>query len=319
MKNPPLHRYATRPGLYFTDDGGADAVVRSETADQVWFCVLEPLDQPSAFYADAARLFNEPGLTFIDQAKKQRICTRRIPSLNLRETLFRMDGPNYGLWYVHVPQAWDGMQYGYRVNGPWDPDHGVSFNPYKLLLDPYAKGIEGSMKLDPGAFAYECEIVNGKVKGSPFGPMSTIDSVGRMPVSVAIDDRAIDKHVGEPSHPHVPWSKTVIYELQCQRFHRQRAMAAQRTSRHLRGPRTPGHALIPAGSGRHLHRTAADPSQTIGTLPAGTRMHQLLGILHTRIFRPRILICHQTLARGRSGRSTARSHRHGARIARGRL
>ena len=218
MKNPPLHRYATRPGLYFTDDGGADAVVRSETADQVWFCVLEPLDQPSAFYADATRLFNEPGLTFIDQAKKQRICTRRIPSLNLRETLFRMDGPNYGLWYVHVPQAWDGMQYGYRVNGPWDPDHGVSFNPYKLLLDPYAKGIEGSMKLDPGAFAYECEIVNGKVKGSPFGPMSTIDSVGRMPVSVAIDDRAIDKHVGEPSHPHVPWSKTVIYELHVKGF-----------------------------------------------------------------------------------------------------
>ena len=218
MKNPPLHRYATRPGLYFTDDGGADAVVRSETADQLWFCVLEPLDQPSAFYADAVRLFNEPGLTFIDQAKKQRICTRRIPSLNLRETLFRMDGPNYGLWYVHIPQAWDGMQYGYRVNGPWDPDHGVSFNPYKLLLDPYTKGIEGSMKLDPGAFAYECEIVNGKVKGSPFGPMSTIDSVGRMPVSVAIDDRAIDKHVGEPSHPHVPWSKTVIYELHVKGF-----------------------------------------------------------------------------------------------------
>lgn len=218
MKNPPLHRYATRPGLYFTDDGGADAVVRSETADQVWFCVLEPLDQPSAFYADAVRLFNEPGLTFIDQAKKQRICTRRIPSLNLRETLFRMDGPNYGLWYVHIPQAWDGMQYGYRVNGPWDPDHGVSFNPYKLLLDPYAKGIEGSMELDPGAFSYECEIVNGKVKGSPFGPMSTIDSVGRMPVSVAIDDRAIDKHAGEPSHPHVPWSKTVIYELHVKGF-----------------------------------------------------------------------------------------------------
>lgn len=80
MKNPPLHRYATRPGLYFTDDGGADAIVRSETADQVWFCVLEPLDQPSAFYADAVRLFNEPGLTFIDQAMKQRVCTRRIPS-----------------------------------------------------------------------------------------------------------------------------------------------------------------------------------------------------------------------------------------------
>ena len=218
MKNPPLHRYATRPGLYFTDDGGADAVVRSETADQVWFCVLEPLNQPSAFYADAVRLFNEPDVSFIEQAKTQRICTRRIPSLNLRETLFHMDGPNYGLWYVHLPKAWDGMQYGYRVNGPWDPNHGVNFNPYKLLLDPYAKGIEGKMELDPGAFAYECEIKNGKVAGSPFGPMSTMDSLGHMPVSVAIDDRDINKHMGEPSHPHVPWSKTVIYELHVKGF-----------------------------------------------------------------------------------------------------
>ncbi len=166
--------------------------------------MLEPLNQPSAFYADAVRLFNEPDVSFIEQAKTQRICTRRIPSLNLRETLFHMDGPNYGLWYVHLPKAWDGMQYGYRVNGPWDPNHGVSFNPYKLLLDPYAKGIEGKMELDPGAFAYECEIKNGKVAGSPFGPMSTVDSLGHMPVSVAIDDRDINKHMGEPSHPHVP-------------------------------------------------------------------------------------------------------------------
>ena len=218
MRNPPLHRYATRPGLYFTDDGGADTVVRSETADQVWFCVLEPLDQPSAFYAEAVRLFNEPDISFIEQAQSQKICTRRIPSLNLRETLFMMDGPNYGLWYVHIPKAWDGMHYGYRVNGPWDPNHGVSFNPYKLLLDPYAKGIDGSMKLNPGAFAYACEIMNGKVKGSPFGPMSTVDSLGHMPVSVAIDDRDANKHEGEPSHPHVAWSKTIIYELHVKGF-----------------------------------------------------------------------------------------------------
>ncbi|WP_137654558.1 glycogen debranching protein GlgX [Bifidobacterium moukalabense] len=218
MRNPPLHRYATRPGLYFTDDGGADAVVRSETADQMWFCVLEPLDQPSAFYAEAVRLFNEPDITFIEQAQSQKVCTRRVPSLNLRETLFMMDGPNYGLWYVHVPKAWDGMHYGYRVNGPWDPNHGVSFNPYKLLLDPYAKGIDGSMRLDPGAFAYACEVVRGRVKGSPFGPMSTVDSLGHMPVSVAIDDRDANKHEGEPSHPHVSWSKTVIYELHVKGF-----------------------------------------------------------------------------------------------------
>ena len=184
----------------------------------MWFCVLEPLDRPSTFYAEAVRLFNEPDISFIEQAQSQKICTRRIPSLNLRETLFMMDGPNYGLWYVHIPKAWDGMHYGYRVNGPWDPNHGVSFNPYKLLLDPYAKGIDGSMKLNPGAFAYACEIMNGKVKGSPFGPMSTVDSLGHMPVSVAIDDRDANKHEGEPSHPHVAWSKTVIYELHVKGF-----------------------------------------------------------------------------------------------------
>ena len=67
MKNPPLHRYATRPGLYFTDDGGADVVVRSETADQVWLCVLEPIDEPSAFFQDAIRLFEDPNISFIQQ------------------------------------------------------------------------------------------------------------------------------------------------------------------------------------------------------------------------------------------------------------
>lgn len=53
MRNPSPHRYATRPGLYFTEDGGADAVVRSETADQLWFCVYEPEDQPTSFYSEA--------------------------------------------------------------------------------------------------------------------------------------------------------------------------------------------------------------------------------------------------------------------------
>lgn len=218
MKNPPLHRYATRPGLYFTDDGGADAVVRSETADQVWFCVLEPLDQPSAFYADAARLFNEPGLTFIDQAKKQRICTRRIPSLNLRETLFRMDGPNYGLWYVHVPQAWDGMQYGSPRQRPMGSKPWRELQSIQTAARPIRQRHRRQDGTRPGRLRLRMRDQNGKVAGSTFGPMSTVDSLGHMPVSVAIDDRDINKHMGEPSHPHVPWSKTVIYELHVKGF-----------------------------------------------------------------------------------------------------
>lgn len=110
------------------------------------------------------------------------------------------------------------MRYGYRVDGAWDPKHGVRFNPYKFLLDPYGKGIDGSMELTPAAFSYECDVVDRKVIGSAYGAMSTVDSLGHMPVSVAIDDRDTHKHEGDPQHPHVPWRKTVIYEMHVKGF-----------------------------------------------------------------------------------------------------
>ena len=213
------HRYATRPGLYFTEDGGADVIVRSETADQVWLCIYEKVDQPTAFFNDAIRIFNDSATPFINEIHEHAVCTRIIEPMYVRETLFRMDGPNYGLWYVHLPKAWDGMRYAYRVDGAWDPSKGLRFNPYKLLLDPYGKGIDGRMKLSPAAFSYQCDVSeDGKVRGSAFGPMSTVDALGNMPVSVAIDDRDKTKHDADPSHPHVPWSKTVLYELHVKGF-----------------------------------------------------------------------------------------------------
>ena len=213
------HRYATRPGLYFTEDGGADVIVRSDTADQVWLCIYEKVDQPTAFFNDAIRIFDDSATPFINEIHEHAVCTRIIEPMYVRETLFRMDGPNYGLWYVHLPKAWDGMRYAYRVDGAWDPSKGLRFNPYKLLLDPYGKGIDGRMKLSPAAFSYQCDVSeDGKVRGSAFGPMSTVDALGNMPVSVAIDDRDKTKHDADPSHPHVPWSKTVLYELHVKGF-----------------------------------------------------------------------------------------------------
>lgn len=213
------HRYATRPGLYFTEDGGADVIVRSETADQVWLCIYEKVDQPTAFFNDSIRIFDDSATPFINEIHEHAVCTRIIEPMYVRETLFRMDGPNYGLWYVHLPKAWDGMRYAYRVDGAWDPSKGLRFNPYKLLLDPYGKGIDGRMKLSPAAFSYQCDVSeDGKVRGSAFGPMSTVDALGNMPVSVAIDDRDKTKHDADPSHPHVPWSKTVLYELHVKGF-----------------------------------------------------------------------------------------------------
>lgn len=219
MQLQKLQRYATRPGFFYTDDGGADVVVRSETAEQLWLSVLEPVDKPSAFYNQAVRLPDDAADRLLDYMRHYPICSRIVPALGLRETLFKMTGPNYGLWNLHLEKAWDGLQYGFRADGTWDPHHGLRFNPYKFLIDPYAKGIERAMQLDPSMFAYQCTIGDdGKVEGDCWGEMSTLDSLGHCPVSVAIDDRDARKHDGDPEHPHVQWSKTVIYELHVKGF-----------------------------------------------------------------------------------------------------
>ena len=46
-------------------------------------------------------------------------------------------------WTGFVPGVGAGQQYGYRVHGPFDPSHGLRFNPSKLLLDPYARAVDG--------------------------------------------------------------------------------------------------------------------------------------------------------------------------------
>ncbi|MDE5640903.1 MAG: glycogen debranching enzyme GlgX, partial [Bifidobacterium castoris] len=86
------------------------------------------------------------------------------------------------------------------------------------LLPPSSKGIDGSLPRHPAAFAYDCSLKNGLIKGSAWGAMNRLDSLGKVPISVAIDDRDVTKHDADPSHPHVPWSRTVIYELHVKGF-----------------------------------------------------------------------------------------------------
>ena len=97
-----------------------------------------------------------------------------------------------------------------------------------------------------------------------------------------------------------------------QRIHRERPMASSGIARHLCRPRPSGHALLSAGPRRDIHRTAAHPSQAIRTVPAGTQSHELLGLFHARLLRPRSLVRHQAGAGSGSGRRAAGGHRHGA-------
>jgi len=110
-------------------------------------------------------------------------------------------------WHGYLPGVGPGQRYGYRVHGPWAPDRGHRFNPHKLLIDPYAKAIEGPVLWDRGrtlAYADGDDLV-----------IDTSDDAAAIPKSVVIDesfDWEDDRLVCRP------WNESVIYELHVKGF-----------------------------------------------------------------------------------------------------
>jgi glycogen operon protein len=113
----------------------------------------------------------------------------------------------FGVWHGLVPGLGPGQRYGYRVHGPWDPVRGLFCNPAKLLVDPYARRVEGTVTNLEAALGY---------RGDPSGPRSEIDSRGSVPVSVVTGPGGPDTGI----RPDVPWEQTVIYELHVRGFTR---------------------------------------------------------------------------------------------------
>jgi isoamylase len=58
------------------------------------------------------------------------------------------------VWHAYLPEVRPGQRYGYRVHGPYEPNNGHRFNPAKLLLDPYAKAIDGTIQWGDTLFGY---------------------------------------------------------------------------------------------------------------------------------------------------------------------
>src|SRR3954469_14594572 len=108
------------------------------------------------------------------------------------------------VWHGYLPEAKPGLVYGYRAHGPYEPRKGHRFNPQKLLLDPYAKKLAGSLKWSDALFGYRV--------GSPRGDLSQDrrDSAPAMPKAVVTD---LAFNWGQDRPPAVPWDKTKIYEL----------------------------------------------------------------------------------------------------------
>jgi isoamylase len=109
-------------------------------------------------------------------------------------------------WHVYLPSVAPGQRYGYRVHGPWAPEHGQRCNPAKLLLDPYAKAIEGQVRWDQACFPYNFgdESSRNDDDSAPFVPRSVVHN----PFFDWGNDRPPDVHRSE----------SIIYEVHVKGF-----------------------------------------------------------------------------------------------------
>jgi isoamylase len=114
------------------------------------------------------------------------------------------------VWHGYVRGAGAGQRYGYRVSGEYQPADGHRFNPAKLLLDPYARAIEGKVDWAGPVFGY--------VPGADDIAPDTRDSAPYMPRSVVVDDAF---EWGDDHHPSIPWTNTVMYDVHIRGFTQQ--------------------------------------------------------------------------------------------------
>jgi isoamylase len=114
-------------------------------------------------------------------------------------------------WHVYLPGVGPGQRYGYRVQGPYEPQRGLRFNPNKLLIDPYAKAIDGSVDWD-AANTHPYQLGGGDDADLH---MDDSDDAVAMPKSVVVDHNF---PWGEDRPIHRRWSATVIYETHVKGF-----------------------------------------------------------------------------------------------------
>ncbi len=212
---------------------------------------------------------------FSENAERVELCLFDVE----HETKVELRDVTAHVWHCYLPGVGVGQRYGYRVHGPYDPGRGHRFNPHKLLVDPYAKAIEGPVQWERGE--------RPPLRAEPGG--------GRRPRAGRRGRRRRDPEMRR---------RRPVLRLGGRRaaWHavaRHRDLRGAREGLHAAAPRDPGRpardvcgARVRAGdrppprSRRHRGRAAPDPPHRRRGLSARPRAHQLLGLLVPRLFRP---------------------------------
>ena len=124
------------------------------------------------------------------------------------ETQAELEQVDGGVWHGFVPGIGPGQAYGYRVSGPFDPARGVRCNPRKLLIDPYARALSGTVTYGDALLGHD--------PADPGRP-SALDSAPNVPRSlVGVSDQAYDWE--DDAQPRRPYADTVVYEVHVKGF-----------------------------------------------------------------------------------------------------
>jgi glycogen operon protein len=135
----------------------------------------------------------------------------------LLETRFELGEQTHGVWHGFVPGVRPGRRYGFRVGGRWDPWTGARWNPAKLLLDPYARAVDGEFALPPEVYGHVRDWPERHVADTV---RDNRDSAHLVPKGVVVEDcpgGAADEWEDD-RRPKTAWADTVLYELHVRGF-----------------------------------------------------------------------------------------------------
>ena len=146
---------------------------------------------------------------YSENATAVELCLFNAEDENVESVKLRVKERTNHIWHIYLPGIGPGQLYGYRVYGPYEPQNGHRFNPNKLLIDPYAKAISGTIDWDNSLFGYEM--------GHPEEDQSfsDLDSAPFVPKSVVIDPRF--DWEGDKL-PRIAYHRSIIYETHVKGF-----------------------------------------------------------------------------------------------------
>jgi len=146
---------------------------------------------------------------FSDNATGVELCLFDHADQEKETHTIRMEERTNQVWHVFLPEARPGQLYGYRVNGPYEPQAGHRFNPNKLLIDPYAKALHGELRWSDSMFGYTIGQADADLS------FDERNNASLVPKSVVVEQAFT---WGEDKPLRRPWSETVIYEMHVRGF-----------------------------------------------------------------------------------------------------